>query len=309
MAGKINMSPDPDMAWLVEPPPEDEPPKPETEPDYRFTPGGSFILDTDREPKALWGEGDQVLWADGEALIIAGAQGLGKTTLAQQVALGWCGFDRYTELLGFPIEQGTRVLYLAMDRPRQAARSFRRMVSEDQRDKLDERLAVWQGPPPGDLAKYPQLLLRLCDKAYADVVIVDSLKDAAIGLSEDDVGAGYNRARQIALTAGAQVVEQHHIRKAQNSRKADADIGIDDLYGSTWITSGAGSVILLTGKPGDPIVRFQHVKQPPPGQKWPLMGGRPRRSEDKSTESLGLEMTCTIPTRAVARHAPTRIPA
>ena len=59
-----------------------------------------------------------------------------------------------------------------------------------------------------------------------------------------------------------QVVELHHIRKQQASKKADAELTIDDLYGSTWITSGAGSVVLLTGKPGDPIVGMRHLKQP-----------------------------------------------
>jgi hypothetical protein len=93
----------------------------------------------------------------------------------------------------------------------------------------------------------------------ADAVVVDSLKDAAIGLS-DDVGAGYNRARQLACREGVQVLELHHVRKAQSAKVADLDI--DDLYGSTWLTSGAGSVILLTGKSGDPIVRLGHLKQP-----------------------------------------------
>jgi hypothetical protein len=107
---------------------------------YQFTPGGSFILDTDPTPQPLWGDGDQVLWADGESLVIDGPQGVGKTTLAQQLALGRAGFDVHTKLLGFPIIPGQRrVLYLAMDRPKQAARSFRRMVGEAWRAELDER--------------------------------------------------------------------------------------------------------------------------------------------------------------------------
>jgi AAA domain len=111
-------------------------------------PGGSFILDTDPTPVPLWGQDDQVWWSDGEGLIIAGAQGLGKTTLAQQVVLGRCGFSRYAQVLDFPIIPGERwVLYLAMDRPKQAARSFHRMVSEDLREDLNARLAVWPGPP------------------------------------------------------------------------------------------------------------------------------------------------------------------
>jgi hypothetical protein len=58
-----------------------------------------------------------------------------------------------------------------------------------------------------------------------------------------------------------QVIELHHLRKALSGAKATHPT-IDDVYGSTWITSGAGSVILLNGKPGDPIVTFHHLKQP-----------------------------------------------
>ncbi len=66
-----------------------------------------------------------------------------------------------------------------MDRPQQAARSFRRMVGEGWRSELDDRLAVWQGPPPYDLAKHPTMLLTLACEAGADSVVFDSLKDAA----------------------------------------------------------------------------------------------------------------------------------
>ena len=229
---------------------------------HDFTPGGQFILDVSPDPEPLWGAGSDVLLADGEALIIAGGQGLGKTTLAQQLALGRCAFGEYADLLGYPVKPGQqRTLYLAMDRPRQAARSFRRMVGESWRTELDDRLVVWQGPPPADLARFPGLLLDLCRHADADTVVVDSLKDAAIGLTDDDVGAGYNRARQTAITAGVQVVELHHNRKAVGGVKA-AHATIDDLYGSTWLPSGAGSVLLLTGAPGDPIVGLHHLKQP-----------------------------------------------
>jgi len=245
------------LAWVPDPLDAPEQPAP-----YVFTSGGSFVLDTPADPEALWGAGSDVLLADGEALIIAGGQGLGKTTIAQQLALGRCGFGEYAELLGYPVKPGeARVLYLAMDRPRQAARSFRRMVGESWRQELDERLVVWQGPPPADLAKHGGLLLDLCRKADADTVIVDSLKDAAVGLTDDEVGSSYNRARQTAATAGVQVVELHHNRKRIGGVKA-TPVCIDDLYGSTWLPSGAGSVLLLSGAPGDPIVGLHHIKQP-----------------------------------------------
>ena len=74
---------------------EDIPPPPGTAPgapdDYRrgaddianlFVDGGTFILDIPEAIPALWGDGDDVLWAQGESLMIAGPLGLGKTTLA-----------------------------------------------------------------------------------------------------------------------------------------------------------------------------------------------------------------------------------
>ena len=50
---------------------------------------------------------------------------------------------------------------------------------------------MWQGPPPWDLAKNAGLLLALCQAAEAGTVIRDSLKDAAVGLSDDEVGTGW----------------------------------------------------------------------------------------------------------------------
>ena len=81
--------------------------------------------------------------------------------------------------------------------------------------------------------------------AGAGTVVVDSLKDAAIGLTDDVVGAGWNRARQAAIVAGVQLVELHHSRKLAQGATAGQP-SIDDVYGSTWLTSGTGSVILLT---------------------------------------------------------------
>lgn len=229
---------------------------------YEFTPGGSFILDGSGQPTALWGDGDDVLWAEGEALLLASLQGLGKSTLGQQLALGRAGFAEYNTLLGYPIRPGDgRVLYLAMDRPRQIARSFRRMVGEFDRDRLDQQIPVWEGPPPHDMARFPELLLRMCQRAGASTVVVDSLKDAAVGLNDDEVGASWNRARQKALREGIEVLELHHLRKRTNG-SVEAHVTIDDVYGSTWLTSGTGSVVMLTGEPGDPLVGLHHVKQP-----------------------------------------------
>lgn len=226
--------------------------------DRRGLPGGDAILDLPDEVPALWGDGAEVLWAQGEPAMIAAPAGVGKTTVAQQVTLGLVGLR--SELLGYPFHGGPRrVLYLAMDRPRQIRRSFRRMVSEDDRATLNEWLTIREGPPPADLASDPTLLVQLAVRYGATAVVVDSLKDAAVKLTDDETGGKVNRAIQYAIAEGIDVLVLHHQRKGQNGEKPKK---LEDVYGSTWITAGMGSVLLLWGAAGDPIVELVHLKQP-----------------------------------------------
>ncbi len=221
--------------------------------------GASFLLTKDETPPAIWGSGDDILWARGEALIIWGPQGVGKTTVAGQLLAGALGI--LPTVLGLPVvPTAKKVLYLAMDRPKQAKRSLGRLFKPEHTEILREKLVIWTGPPPADFAVVPEAMLEMAQMYDADMVFVDSLKDAAVGLSKDEVGAGYNRARQLALSEGVEVVELHHPRKAgENGSKPD---GINDMYGSTWIPSGAGSAVLLWGEAGDSLVEFYHRKQP-----------------------------------------------
>jgi replicative DNA helicase len=211
---------------------------------------------------ALWGSGEEVLWAEGEALMIAGGMGLGKTTLAGQVIRAQLGLPP-TDVLGLPVAQATGpILYLAMDRPRQIRRSMLRQFDPETEAEQLASLLIRIGPPIADLAVRPTLLVEMAQDCGAAIVYVDSLKDAAIGLSDDKVGAAYNRARQHLLADGRQICELHHNRKSVAGGGKDSSVTVSDVYGSTWLTSGAGSVIMLTGEPGDPIIDFRHIKQP-----------------------------------------------
>lgn len=234
---------------------------PDPEPDglKRMRDGATFILDAPDTVPNIWGEGDECLWAQGEALMIVGPPGVGKTTLSGQVLRGLLGLQE--RVLGLPVRPTERrVLYLAMDRPQQIARGLRRAFHETERDTLSEQLRVWEGPPPGDVARHPDVLLSLAQLADADTVVIDSVKDAAVGLTEDEVAAAYNRARQNCLANHVQVLELHHMVKRGAGGNKPTELA--DVYGSAWLTAGAGSVLLLWGAAGDPIVEMRHLKQP-----------------------------------------------
>jgi hypothetical protein len=232
------------------------------ESDVRMVEGGSFIHDLPPELPCIWGTGSQVAWASGEALTLVGTPGVGKTTIAGQVLRARLVGG---EVLAMEVAKTeSRVLYLAMDRPKQIARALARQLRDVPRDVLDGGLTVWPGPPVQDVAAHPELMLQMARDAGADTVFVDSLKDAALGLSIDEVGAGYNRARQLCLANGVEVFELHHMKKqgGSGSGKATRPTKLEDVYGSAWLTAGAGSVVILVGEAGDPVVEWRHLKQP-----------------------------------------------
>jgi replicative DNA helicase len=226
----------------------------------RLTAGDTFILDRPTDVPTAWGNTDNVLWAQGEALLIAGPAGVGKTTIAQQVMLAGIGVR--PDALGIPVRPFSRILYIAADRPPQAARSLERMVTEEHRQLLHDHLVIWKGPPERDFAKHPDELTRMCERARADAVVIDSLKDVALGLSDDEVGASLNSAIQRTLVAGVEVLGLHHYRKRSQDHAKKEPASLDELYGSTWITAGCGSVLSMWGAAGDPVVSMRHLKQP-----------------------------------------------
>lgn len=227
----------------------------------RVIAGDEFIAQGEESVPAVWGDEDRIAWAAGEPLLIAAPPGVGKTTLAGQLVMSRIGAgpDR---LLGLPVTPDTsrRTLYIAADRPRQIARSIRRTYQPAWAEQVHRLLAVHRGPLPFLIDEEPDRLVELARELSAGTIVLDSLKDLAGDLADGKVASRVNRALQLVVAEGIEVVALHHQRKAQEGNKKPRALA--DLYGSVWITAGAGSVLVLWGDAGDAIVELLHLKQP-----------------------------------------------
>jgi hypothetical protein len=220
--------------------------------------GDDFVFGQPATPKPRWGRGGDVLWERGESLFLVGPTGVGKTTLGGQLVAALIGLT--PDVLGFPVEPAKHVLYLAMDRPRQIARAWHRLFKAADRTALKERISVWRGPLPFVLdERRPDALSLLAQSVGADVIVVDSLKDAVARLSEDGPAGNYNSAVQACSRDDIDVLTLHHQRKAVEGHKPTS---LEDVYGNTWLTAGAGSVVLLWGEAGSEVVELTDLKQP-----------------------------------------------
>ncbi len=219
--------------------------------------GGDFIFDIP-DVQVVWGTEIEVAWSGGEPLLIAGRTSIGKTTLAQNLVLARIGLRQ--DVLGMPVvADDKQVLYVAADRPKQVARSFRRMVVEEEhRVVLNERLLIHKGPPPNNISREPERFAEWVLSSGAGTVVIDSLKDCAADVVKNEGGAAVAEAFQRIVAGGVEVVANHHNRKSNaDNRKPKM---IDDIYGSVLIPATCGTVMILWGEPGDTVVELSQVK-------------------------------------------------
>ena len=217
--------------------------------------GLSFVFEPPAAAAAIWGDGNEVLWAHGESCLIVGPSGVGKSTLALQLVGGLLGVE--DSLFGYPITPiDGNVLYLAMDRPAQLQRLVQLKYANAARGPFAQ-LVVHQGPLDKTFNSRPEILAETCKAVGARAVIIDSVKDAAPSLSDDEAGGSVNRAIQLALAEGVQVLGLHHLTKSITGKPT-----LDNVYGSTLITAGAGSVLALHRSAKTASLAMHHLKQP-----------------------------------------------
>ena len=230
--------------------------------------GASFMFGESATYSPIWGAGDRILWAEGGGLMIASDQGLGKSFTAQQIIAARLGVGP-GDLLGLPIEQARSdrgIVYLALDRPVQIARSMARLFREPfDREVAYRRLQVWTKPVPvdivGDPVAFADWLVETFGEAIGDLVI-DSVKDLTpANLSNGEIGQALDMAWKECRARGMNTLVLHHERKTGNdSSRANRQPSLDNIYGSVWLTSGMDSVLHIQGKQGENVVTYTHLK-------------------------------------------------
>lgn len=230
--------------------------------------GASFMFGESATYSPIWGAGDRILWAEGGGLMIASDQGLGKSFTAQQIIAARLGVGP-GDLLGLPIEQARTdrgIVYLALDRPVQIARSMARLFREPlDREAAAQRLQVWTKPVPidlvGDPVAFADWLAETFGESIGDLVI-DSVKDLTpANLSNGEIGQALDMAWKECRARGMNTLVLHHERKTGNdSSRANRQPSLDHIYGSVWLTSGMDSILHIQGKQGENVVTYTHLK-------------------------------------------------
>ncbi|WP_051662446.1 MULTISPECIES: bifunctional DNA primase/polymerase [unclassified Microbacterium] len=230
--------------------------------------GEAFMFGDVAVDVPIWGEGDDLFWAEGGGLMIPSDQGLGKSLTAQQLIAGRLGIGPGI-LLGHRVSrlaEGKSIVYLALDRPRQIARSMARLfVTPGERAIAGARLSIWTKPVPIDILGEPYAFADWLEDTFGTNIgdlVIDSVKDLTpANLSNGEVGQALDMAWKECRARGMSTLVLHHERKTGNDEsRSNRQPSLDNIYGSVWLTSGMDSILHIQGKQGENVVTYTHLK-------------------------------------------------
>lgn len=228
----------------------------------RWLRGDEWLAKYESLPERIWGTSRAAAWMPGESLYIVSPAGIGKTTLALNLLLARLG-DSVGDVLGMPVlPADDPVALLSADRPPQAVRRLVKMLASHQSHIL-ERLIVWEWNPEITPASSPERFGEWVWSTGAKTVVIDNLGAVQPGLARDEIGSATNTALSRVLAEGIEVVVLHH------TRKGDGGTALDRVMGSSWLTNGAGSVLMIAGKRKKGRGRIVVTHEKPPMEPVP----------------------------------------
>ncbi len=230
-------------------------------------PADDWVLDEVANSRAVVGRGQQILWADGESLLVVGDTGHGKSTLKQNIVRANIGL--IPDVLGLAARSFTNILYVAADRPNQIKHSLSRMITPINRSIWHEKVFIHDGPLDFALNEKPQLLApfvkelsEALERPLFEAVFFDSLKDLVSAMDENGDGIQINHAFQSLCRANVQVVCGVHPRKMGTGRDKERLPTLDDVGGNKNISAGSGSVVYLGAPDNEDQGQLYHLKSP-----------------------------------------------
>ena len=202
-----------------------------------------------------------VLEAEGIA-VISSAPGVGKTQFTLQMAIA-CALG--IPFLGYVPVKPMRITFLSLEMSHMALLIFMRLIvrhySPEQINLLDENLII---VPLGEALQLEKELPRawlntLLEETKPDGLMIDSIGKLTLGdLNSVLVSGIMNHLKIVGKKFKCFTWLIHHNRKATESNKEPTSL--DDVMGTTYVTTDATLVLLLYRKQGEEEIKMYSVK-------------------------------------------------